>query len=215
MARAIDWTHYNQLKAQGLGDREIARQWEIPWSTFHREKQKREPISVTVPENQDQNTEVHSRTPASYQRHTQAHPSIPAQQPTRVHQSTPAKQPTVVHPSVPVLNDLAVRLLSLVPDLEVIVARERDRQRLWKRAAWGAVVVARPGAVIDRIALAALYCARAKWQGELSDSSCDNDLLSLSQVSPAILAVWQQEEAATQALKAARQEAKAARQAAA
>jgi hypothetical protein len=27
-------------------------------------------------------------------------------------------------------NDLAVRLLSLLPDLELIVARERDRQRL-------------------------------------------------------------------------------------
>jgi len=27
-------------------------------------------------------------------------------------------------------NDLAVRLLSLLPDLEVMVARERDRQRL-------------------------------------------------------------------------------------
>jgi len=42
MARAIDWTHYDQLKAQGLADREIARQWGIPWGTFHREKQKRE-----------------------------------------------------------------------------------------------------------------------------------------------------------------------------
>jgi len=27
-------------------------------------------------------------------------------------------------------NDVAMRLLSLLPDLEVIVARERDRQRL-------------------------------------------------------------------------------------
>jgi hypothetical protein len=27
-------------------------------------------------------------------------------------------------------NDLAVRLLALLPDLELIVARERDRQRL-------------------------------------------------------------------------------------
>jgi hypothetical protein len=42
MARAIDWTHYGTLKAQGLADREIARQWGIPWGTFHREKQKRE-----------------------------------------------------------------------------------------------------------------------------------------------------------------------------
>jgi hypothetical protein len=42
MARAIDWTQYDQLKAQGLADREIARQWGIPWGTFHREKHKRE-----------------------------------------------------------------------------------------------------------------------------------------------------------------------------
>ena len=42
MARAIDWQAYDQLRAQGLADREIARQWGIPWSTFHREKAKRE-----------------------------------------------------------------------------------------------------------------------------------------------------------------------------
>jgi hypothetical protein len=42
MVRAIDWTHYDTLKAQGLADREIARRWSIPWGTFHREKQKRE-----------------------------------------------------------------------------------------------------------------------------------------------------------------------------
>jgi hypothetical protein len=40
IARSIDWTHYDRLKAQGLADREIARQWGIPWGTFHREKQK-------------------------------------------------------------------------------------------------------------------------------------------------------------------------------
>jgi hypothetical protein len=40
MARAIDWTHYDTLKAQGLSDREIARQWGIPWSTFQRERQR-------------------------------------------------------------------------------------------------------------------------------------------------------------------------------
>jgi hypothetical protein len=37
IARAIDWTHYDQLKAQGLADRESAQQWGTPWSTFHRE----------------------------------------------------------------------------------------------------------------------------------------------------------------------------------
>jgi hypothetical protein len=40
MKKAIDWSHYDTLKAQGLADREIARQWGIPWGTFHREKQK-------------------------------------------------------------------------------------------------------------------------------------------------------------------------------
>jgi DNA-binding transcriptional MocR family regulator len=37
--------------------------------------------------------------------------------------------PTVVHPSTPLPNEAALRLLSLLPDLEVMVARERDRQR--------------------------------------------------------------------------------------
>jgi hypothetical protein len=37
---------------------------------------------------------------------------------------------TAAHPGVPMPNDLAVRLLSLLHDLEVLVARERDRQRL-------------------------------------------------------------------------------------
>ena len=41
MARAIDWQQYDTLKAQGLADREIARRCGIPWSTFHREKQRR------------------------------------------------------------------------------------------------------------------------------------------------------------------------------
>jgi hypothetical protein len=29
MASAIDWKQYEQLKAQGLADREIARRWGI------------------------------------------------------------------------------------------------------------------------------------------------------------------------------------------
>jgi IS30 family transposase len=85
----MDWTQYDQLKAQGLADREIARQWGIVWSTLHREKQKREPTGVTVPENQGQNTEVHSSTPTSRQRHTQVYPSTP---------NLPAKRSTTVYP---------------------------------------------------------------------------------------------------------------------
>jgi hypothetical protein len=48
MTRAINWTQYDKLKAQGLADREIARRWDIPWSTFHREKSKREGIPAPV-----------------------------------------------------------------------------------------------------------------------------------------------------------------------
>jgi len=39
-------------------------------------------------------------------------------------------QPTQVHPGVPMPNDLAGRLLSLLPELEAMVARECDCQRL-------------------------------------------------------------------------------------
>jgi hypothetical protein len=42
MARAIDWSQYDALKAQGLSERAIARELGIPWTTFYREKQKRE-----------------------------------------------------------------------------------------------------------------------------------------------------------------------------
>jgi hypothetical protein len=47
-ARAIDWSSYHPLKTQGLSDREIARQWDIPWTTFHREKGKRQGLPSTV-----------------------------------------------------------------------------------------------------------------------------------------------------------------------
>ena len=40
--KAIDWTEYDQVRAQGLANREISRQRGIPWGIFHREKQKRE-----------------------------------------------------------------------------------------------------------------------------------------------------------------------------
>jgi hypothetical protein len=78
-------------------------------------------------------TSEHPSTPAISRRHTEDHPGTPhlsIQQPTTEHPSTPSLESTQAHPGVPVPNDLAVRLLSLLPDLEVIVARERDRQRL-------------------------------------------------------------------------------------
>lgn len=76
---------------------------------------------------------AHPSTPAMKSRHTRAHLSTPepsALEPAGVHPSTPAPQSTAAHPGVPLPTELAMRLLSLLPDLEVIVARERDRQRL-------------------------------------------------------------------------------------
>jgi hypothetical protein len=134
MARAIDWTQYDTLKAQGLADREIAPHWEIPWSPFCWEKQR----SKGVPT--DSGPLVHSTsTPATRQRYTQARPATPTKptrvyrgvppiQPITVHPSTPAPRSTSAHPSVPLPNDVAMRLLSLLRDLEVIVGRGRDRQ---------------------------------------------------------------------------------------
>lgn len=131
MKKVIDWHRYAELKAQGLADREIARQWGIPWGTFHREKQRYTAAHSGTPDHQP--TPVHPSTPALRRRHTPAHPGTPDHKPTRVHRGTPtrpAQQPTAIHPGVPMPNEVAVRLLSLLPDLEVIVARERDRQRL-------------------------------------------------------------------------------------
>ena len=74
-----------------------------------------------APLDQTAYTGAHQSTPPISRRHTTAHPRTP---------SLPAQQSTPVHPGVPMPQDLAGRLLSLLPDLEVIVARERDRQRL-------------------------------------------------------------------------------------
>jgi hypothetical protein len=109
MARAINWARYDRLKAQGHSERDIADAMRIPRTTLRREIEKRE----------TQPTRVHPGTPQRRDR-----------QPTRVHPSTPAEQPTPAHPGVPMPNDLAECLLSLLPELEAMVARERDRQRL-------------------------------------------------------------------------------------
>jgi hypothetical protein len=108
MARAIDWTQVDALKAQGLAERAIARELVIPWGTFW-EKQKHEA----------QHTEKHSGTPAAdhaqdtratrvYQRDGSGTP-----QHTRVHSGTPVEQPTQAHPGVPMPDEIAVRLPSL------------------------------------------------------------------------------------------------------
>jgi hypothetical protein len=78
MARAIDWTQYDTLKAQGLADREIARQWGIPWGTFHREKQKREGADLTSPmfrKSPPRHTRVHQPSVAGTLQYTVVHPA--------------------------------------------------------------------------------------------------------------------------------------------
>jgi hypothetical protein len=150
MARAIDWARYDRLKAQGRSEREIADALAIPRTTLRRELEKRavEPTPAhpgTPPADHAQDTRAHPSTPPRRQRHTGAHLGTPTthptrvhpgtpqprgRHPTRVHPSTPAQQPTEAHPGVPMPNDLAGRLLSLLPELEAMVARERDRQRL-------------------------------------------------------------------------------------
>ena len=103
----------------------------MPWTSFYRGKQRYTAAHPSTPE--PQSTTVHPSTPALRRRHTPVHSGTPDHNPTRVHRGTPtlpAQQPTAVHLSTPLSNDVAVRLLSLLPDLELIVARERDRQRL-------------------------------------------------------------------------------------
>jgi hypothetical protein len=134
MARAINWTRYDRLKAQGLTERAIARELDIPWTSFWRELQRREaqPAEAhqgTPAADQARHTPAHPSTPAVRQRHTRAHLGTPATHPTRVHPGTPAEPPAGVHPSPPLPPEL-VRMLALLPDLEALVARERDRQRL-------------------------------------------------------------------------------------
>jgi hypothetical protein len=135
MARAINWARYDRLKAQGHSERDIAGALDIPRTTLRRELEKRaaEPTQAhrgTPAANQAQDTRAHPSTPERRPRHTQPHPGTPPSQPTRVHPSTPATQPTQAHLGVPMPNDLAGRLLALLPDIEALVARERDRQRL-------------------------------------------------------------------------------------
>jgi hypothetical protein len=137
-----------ELWTQGLETAEIARRLGIPVGTVSsrahvlqlRGKIQARPRGgaharrVAQARTSDEGTPPeHPGTPATRQRYTGAHPSTPEPselEPTGVHPSTPAPQSTAVHLGVPLPDDLATRLLSLLPDLETIVARERDRQRL-------------------------------------------------------------------------------------
>jgi hypothetical protein len=116
MAPAIDWTTSDQLKAEGLADREIARHWGVPWGTYHREKQRYTAAHLGIPS--PESTPAHPSTSALSRRHTPAYSGPPT-----------ALEPTRVHPNTSMPPEL-IRMLSLLPDLEVMVARERDRQRL-------------------------------------------------------------------------------------
>jgi hypothetical protein len=52
MARAIDWAAYDQMKAQGLSDRAIARRLGIPWGSWMWYKKRRggqSPAPPTTP----------------------------------------------------------------------------------------------------------------------------------------------------------------------
>jgi hypothetical protein len=119
-----------ELWQEGLTHEAMARQLGCPVGTVKSRLHTLQHQGKIQPR---RSTAAHPSTPASSPRHTRAHPGTPAPDPTAVHLSTPTlpvPQPTQAHPGVPMPNDAAMRLLALLPDLEVIVARERDRQRL-------------------------------------------------------------------------------------
>jgi hypothetical protein len=172
MATSIDRRQVDRWLTQGLSLREIARRLEIPWATFRRHWHQLQQ-KTSLPVDAQEPTQAHPGTPAAdHTRHTQAHPSTPARRqrhtvahlgtpathptqvhpgtpqprgrhPTRVHRGTPAEQPTQVHQGTPLPPEL-VRMLSLLPDLEAMVARERDRQRLLSTPTGGRVTSTRP-----------------------------------------------------------------------
>ena len=64
MAKAFDPVAYDALKAQGLADREIARQWDIPWGTFSRWKKERTGQTLPLlPASEGHETGVPARVP--------------------------------------------------------------------------------------------------------------------------------------------------------
>src|SRR2546428_8104054 len=151
MATSIDRRQVERWLGEGLSLHQIAQRLSIPWTTFWRRWQRLQQEAAppvhgevtempapsgpppahqgTLPADHARHTPAHPSTPERQQRHTGAHPGTPAMYPTRVHPGTPAEQPTTVHPSTPLPAELA-RMLSLLPELEALAARERDRQRL-------------------------------------------------------------------------------------
>jgi hypothetical protein len=128
MARAIDWQRYDELKGQGVADREIARQWGIPWGTFHREKQRytaahpgtpahqgtleghqevMEEIEESLPDAPHISTadEAHLSTPEVHPDVSEAQPDTPALSVQRavqgaVHMHRTSADPLAVHSAV-------------------------------------------------------------------------------------------------------------------
>jgi hypothetical protein len=151
MATSIDRRQVDRWLSEGLSLRQIAGRLGLSWTTFWRQWQRLQleaspPVHGEVtampapsgppPAHQGtpaadhtRHTQAHPSTPAVRQRHTRAHLGTPATHPTRVHPGTPAEQPTQVHQGTPLPPELA-RMLSLLPEIEALVARERDRQRL-------------------------------------------------------------------------------------
>jgi hypothetical protein len=121
MKKALDWQQYDTLKTPGLSDREIARQWGIPWTTFHWEKQRY--------------TAAHSGTPATQSRHTRAHQCTPEAAVERVYPGTlwytSGAGDGAHHGTLESAHAGGVGpFLSLLPAFEAMVARDHDRQLL-------------------------------------------------------------------------------------
>jgi hypothetical protein len=72
MARVIDWAQYEALKAQGVGDREIARRWGIPWGSMGYYKRQRArvptPVRKAVQSGAVHNSAVSSSTEPPWER---------------------------------------------------------------------------------------------------------------------------------------------------
>ncbi len=125
-----DEVKFVELWEQGLTTADIAARLGTPQGTVKSRAHTLQRQGKIQPRPRGGTPPAHHGTPATpATRHTQAHlgtPALPARH-TPVHQTPPTPQPTGVHPSVPIPEDLAARVLAMLPELESLVARERDR----------------------------------------------------------------------------------------